>query len=239
MEQAALDFCDLIGPLTPPELSELWLSHTFKHQRGSAADRFSALMDWDRLWALIEAGVIPPETCRVTYARRTVAPMFYTDEGRFNPARLAELCDQGVSIIVVKLDGCVPAIAAACRGAAAFGMHVVHAGVIATTGGGGAFAAHYDVVHLIVLQVEGSKRWRVYGPRVRKPTMAAATVNPPQTAPILDVVLYAGDSLFLPAGYWHSCDNGSERSLHITLGGGVRAGGVPGSGAGKEVARER
>jgi hypothetical protein len=239
MTQTAIGFRDLIAPLTPADLAALWLSHAFKHQRGLGEDRFCALLDWNGLWALIERGVIPAANCRVTYARKTVAPTFYADNGAFNPGRLAGLLDQGVSLIVVKLDAHVPAIAAVCREAAAFGMRIVHSGVIATTGGSGAFEAHYDVVHLIILQVEGAKRWRIYGPRVSKPNAATAAMDPPQTPPILDTVLRPGDRLFLPAGYWHSCDNGSERSLHITLGGGVRVDGAARLDADERVTPER
>jgi hypothetical protein len=211
-------FRELIAPLTPADLSALWRSGAIEHQRASGDDRFAALLDWNGLWGLVAGAVIPPEHCRVTYARKTVAPLFYADAGRLNPDRFAGLLDQGVSMVLVKLDAHVTTIAAICRHAAAFGARIVHAGAIVTTGREGAFEAHYDVFHLIVLQVEGSKRWRIYGPRVGKPVAALAAKDPPQTPPILDTVLLPGDSLFLPAGYWHTCDNGPGRSLHIVLG---------------------
>jgi hypothetical protein len=215
---AATGFCDLIAPLTPADLSALWLGHTFEHCRSSGDGHFASLLDWDGLWALIERGALPPEDCRVTYARKTVAPKFYLDEGRFNPMRLAGLLDQGVSMVVVKLNAHVPTIAAACRDAASLGLRIVHAGAIVTTGREGAFEPHYDLFHLIVLQVEGSKRWRIYGPRVQEPVAELAANDPPQTPPVFETVLAPGDRLFLPAGYWHSCDNGPGRSLHIVLG---------------------
>ncbi|HXQ17422.1 MAG TPA: cupin domain-containing protein [Caulobacteraceae bacterium] len=231
MTQDAIAFSDLIAPLAPADVSALWRSQTFKHQRGSGEHRFGALLNWDSLWALIDGAVIAPESCRVTYARRTVDSTFYLDEGRFNPDRLAGLFEQGVSMIIVKLNEHVPSIAAACRDAANFGLRIVHAGAIATTGDQGAFGSHYDLFHLIVLQVEGSKRWRVYGPRAHKPTAAMATVDPPQSPPILDTVLQEGDILFLPSGYWHSCDNGPGRSLHVTLGCVAKPTRTPGEGA--------
>jgi hypothetical protein len=218
VEPRVVGFRDLIAPLIPADLAALWRGHTFRRQRGSGDSRFAALLDWDRLWGLIDAGVLPPESCRVTYARKTVTPAFYLDEGRFNPARLAGLLSQGVSLVVVKLDAHVPAIAAACRDAADLGMRIVHAGAIATTGGDGAFDPHFDLFHLIILQVEGAKRWRIYGPRALKLDPELAAKDPPQTPPLFETVLEAGDTLFLPAGYWHSCDNGPSRSLHIVLG---------------------
>jgi ribosomal protein L16 Arg81 hydroxylase len=104
-----------------------------------------------------------------------------------------------------------------CRGARIYGIPALYAGAIVTTGAGGALHAHYDQQDLIILQVEGSKRWRIFGPRVLKPIKEPASSVPPETPPILDTVLEPGDLLFLPAGYWHVCDNGPQRSLHLGL----------------------
>jgi Cupin superfamily protein len=217
MSSAPPAFHDLIAPLTPADISALWCNRELKLQRGKCENRFRALFDWNTLWRLIEDAVIPPEECRVTYGRRIVAPLFYTEAGKFNPDRLARLFDQGSSMIVFRLEAYVPAISAACRDAAAHGIHIAHAGAIVTTGGTGALDAHYDLQDLIILQVEGSKRWQIFGPRVLKPIKEPASKQPPQAPPVLDAALEAGDILFLPAGYWHLCDNGPARSLHLGL----------------------
>jgi ribosomal protein L16 Arg81 hydroxylase len=86
-----------------------------------------------------------------------------------------------------------------------------------TTGTGGAFAPHYDPQDLVILQLEGSKRWLIHGPPVAFPVGGMPAQTPPGNAPLFDETLRPGDLLFMPAGYWHHCENGPGRSLHIGI----------------------
>ncbi|HWD49591.1 MAG TPA: cupin domain-containing protein, partial [Rhizomicrobium sp.] len=90
-------------------------------------------------------------------------------------------------------------------------------GVIVTTGEGGAFTLHYDPEDLIILQVEGKKRWKIFGPPVVNPLQGAAQNPPPEDALLFDELLEEGDFLFVPAGNWHRCENQSARSLHLGI----------------------
>lgn len=209
-------FSDLIAPLTPADIATLWRDRALKFQRRARENCAAALLDWNKLWSLIENGVIPLADCRITYARRGVPPSFYADDGKFNPQKLARLFEQGCSMIVVDLHQSVPAFSAILQEAGLQGIRLVEVGAIVTTGSIGALKTHYDLRDLIILQVEGSKRWRIYGPRVAKLTKPKLN-DPPQTPPILDTLLQPGDMLFMPGGFWHVCDNGPDRSLHLGL----------------------
>jgi bifunctional lysine-specific demethylase and histidyl-hydroxylase NO66 len=98
----------------------------------------------------------------------------------------------------------------------------------ATPAGSRGFATHYDTHDVFVLQVAGRKRWRIHEPVLPDPLerqaageraveVTAVTDSPA----VLDVVLAAGDSLYLPRGWLHSAVALGEPSLHLTLG--VRA----------------
>src|SRR5262249_28356880 len=63
----------------------------------------------------------------------------------------------------------------------------------------------------------GCKRWQLCGPAVINPVRGMSPPRAPQNAPFFDEVLRAGDFLFMPAGYWGRCENGSERSLHLSI----------------------
>jgi hypothetical protein len=210
-------FADLIAPLAPSEIAALHADRSFKLQRRTGENRFEGFFDWNALWQLIENEKIPPADCRVTFGRRIVAPAFYVDADKINPGKLAKLLEQGVSLIVLRFERHLPAVSAVCRDAVAHGLPVGFAGAIVTTGAGGAFDVHYDRHDLTILQIEGSKRWRVFVPRVLRPVKEFGKAKPPNTAPALDTDLQAGDMLFLPGGYWHVCDNGPNRSLHFVL----------------------
>lgn len=97
-----------------------------------------------------------------------------------------------------------------------------------TPPGNQGFATHYDTHDVFVLQVEGTKRWRVHPPVLPDPLErqewggradeVAASAEGPAA---LDVILEPGDALYLPRGWLHSAEAQGERSLHLTVG--VRA----------------
>ena len=97
-----------------------------------------------------------------------------------------------------------------------------------TPAGNRGFATHYDTHDVFVLQVDGTKRWRIHPPVLpeplerqawggRKDEVSATASGDPD----LDVVLAPGDALYRPRGWLHSAEAQGRRSLHLTIG--VRA----------------
>ncbi len=90
------------------------------------------------------------------------------------------------------------------------------------------FSTHYDTHDVFVLQIDGTKRWRIHPPVLPDPLErqawggrsreVAATAG---GEPALDVLLEPGDALYLPRGWLHSAQAQGTRSLHLTFG--VRA----------------
>ena len=94
-----------------------------------------------------------------------------------------------------------------------------------TPPGSQGFSTHYDTHDVFVLQVDGTKRWRIHPPVLIDPlerqAWGAHAEEVGATAagePALDVVLAPGDALYLPRGWLHSAQAQGERSLHITVG---------------------
>uniref|UniRef100_A0A4Y0BHI3 Bifunctional lysine-specific demethylase and histidyl-hydroxylase n=1 Tax=Anopheles funestus TaxID=62324 RepID=A0A4Y0BHI3_ANOFN len=92
-----------------------------------------------------------------------------------------------------------------------------------TPPGSQGFAPHYDDIEAFVLQIEGRKRWRLYGPRQPQEVLArVSSDNLSQDElsgpPIVDVVLEAGDLLYFPRGCIHQAATvPGAHSLHITV----------------------
>ncbi len=83
------------------------------------------------------------------------------------------------------------------------------------------FAVHHDTHDVFVLQVAGRKRWRVYPPVLERPLPAQkwnAAMREGLEAPVVDVELAAGDTLYLPRGWPHEAETSAEHSLHVTVG---------------------
>lgn len=83
---------------------------------------------------------------------------------------------------------------------------------------------HFDYHDVFVIQLEGTKRWRVWAPteRSREPIGGKhATPRPTLDElgdPMLDLVLEAGDVLYLPRGHPHVAETTDRSSAHLTVG---------------------
>lgn len=86
------------------------------------------------------------------------------------------------------------------------------------------FGTHRDDHDVIVLQLEGAKRWRIYEPgRLTRDGSWRGDGRwlgaEPTETPTADVVLHPGDILYLPRQWWHTvlADQGVP-SMHLTCG---------------------
>eukprot|EP00854_Cymbomonas_tetramitiformis_P033925 gene33925-43836_t len=91
-----------------------------------------------------------------------------------------------------------------------------------TPKGSQGFSPHYDDIDAFVLQLEGSKRWRLYKPREPGEHLVRFSsgdfTQEEVGEPIVDVVLHPGDIMYMPRGCIHqavSCPD--QHSLHITI----------------------
>jgi bifunctional lysine-specific demethylase and histidyl-hydroxylase NO66 len=103
--------------------------------------------------------------------------------------------------------------------------HPVQVNAYITPASNQGFAAHYDVHDVFVLQVAGTKRWRVHAPVVNDPLRdqqwsdrAAEVAARAAEAPLIDEELRPGDALYLPRGYLHSAVARAEVAAHLTVG---------------------
>jgi len=208
---------DLIAPLDLGGFRDLLRRRVLHFHRGTERNRFAGLIDWAALREAIAGGAFPPEKLRVTNDGRTVDPRLYLRLGKADITSLEKVLESGASLIAEPLESYVPALAALCGDIAKHIPEKIYAGAIATTGAGGAFRLHYDPEDLIILQVEGRKRWKIYGPPVAAPVRGMAKPEPEVAEPYFDETLEPGDLLFVPAGNWHRCENGPGRSLHLGI----------------------
>lgn len=82
------------------------------------------------------------------------------------------------------------------------------------------FAFHYDTHDVFVLQTEGTKHWRVFDSSMTLPfpSEAQQEFKSPDSEPLLELDLAAGDLLYIPRGFPHEATSGESTSLHLTVG---------------------
>jgi len=99
------------------------------------------------------------------------------------------------------------------------------ANVYLTPRQGQGFAAHYDTHDVFILQVEGSKIWRIYDdPPLALPLQDQAFKKtrqrpmPPHGPLLEEREVSVGDLIYIPRGFVHEARTSEATSMHVTLG---------------------
>jgi hypothetical protein len=134
--------------------------------------------------------------------------------------RVLEAWEAGATIVLQALHVSWHPLAVFCRLLeAALGLPA-QANAYYTPRGSQGFAVHHDTHDVLVLQVAGEKRWLVHEPVLELPLKhqrwTPALGDP--GAPVDDLVLRAGDTLYLPRGWPHQAETSAADSLHLTIG---------------------
>ena len=130
---------------------------------------------------------------------------------------------EGATLVLQSLHRLHPPVVRFCRQLAAELGHPTQCNAYVTPGGEAqGFAFHHDTHDVFVLQVSGRKAWRVHTPVLELPLPSQPRAGDDLVAddaePLLDVVLDAGDCLYLPRGYVHAARTTDEPSVHLTVG---------------------
>ena len=215
---------ELVAPLSEAEFLSLLRERKLTLLRGAKADRYTGLLNWNLLRGMLERGEYPSNLIHLRLSRDSMTVPLDRWLSK-NPTGAGSTVDiakveaylaEGFNLCITCIDERAPHLTALCNDIRARTFEQIKIGVIVTTGKFGAFKLHYDPEDLIILQVEGSKRWKIYGPAVSNPVIDMAKQEPPpEQEPVFDEVLKPGDFLFVPGGNWHRCENGPGRSLHL------------------------
>jgi Cupin superfamily protein len=212
---------DLVSPLGEDEFFALLRKREFAFRRGGKGDCYAPLLGWKSLRQMIAAMDYPtkrPNDIKVTRESVTIPPERWTTEGKVDPAKLDALLAKGFSVVVLRvLAEHVPALAVVCDEITRRTHDQCFVAVVVTScSAGGALKLHFDTEDLVILQVEGTKRWQVFGSAVPNPVSGAPKKSLPDPEQLIfDEVLEPGDLLFMPAGYWHHCECGPSTSVHL------------------------
>ena len=135
------------------------------------------------------------------------------------PRVLAEW-EAGATIVLQALHVNWHPLAVFCRLLEEALGHAVQANAYYTPRGSQGFAVHHDTHDVLVLQVAGEKRWLLYEPLLELPLkhQRYSSALGEHGEPTDDLVLRAGDTLYLPRGWLHEAETSATHSLHLTIG---------------------
>ncbi|RKN09621.1 cupin domain-containing protein [Streptomyces radicis] len=195
----------------------------------AAIEAPDALITWDALNDILATHRMDPPRLRLSKNGEMLPQYRYsvpvvtrrrTVWQRTRPAELHTRLAEGASLVVDAIDELhlpVGHAAAELEQWLRAGVQVnLYASWTPTEG----FGVHWDDHDVLVIQVDGSKRWKIYGPtRVAPMHKDTSEPDPPPKEPVAELVLNPGDLLYLPRGWWHSVSaSEGERSMHLTFG---------------------
>ena len=139
-----------------------------------------------------------------------------------------ELYKSGASVVFQAMHLYDYAIALFCQSIQEDVGGSVQANAYLSPPGKNALPPHYDTHDVFIIQVFGSKRWRVWKSSrslplksVKEPVRGVTKHGWPSIegrAPMVDTKLCEGQTLYIPRGFTHVASASDRPSLHITIG---------------------
>lgn len=197
------------------------------------ADAFADLFSLAAVDELLTHRGLRAPFLRMAQQGRTLPDSAFTSPGgvgagiadQVDPDKVRRLYAEGATVVLQALHRTWPPVEEFAQQLAADLGHPAQVNSYLTPPGNQGFDAHYDVHDVFVLQVHGTKHWRVHPPVLvhphrdepwndSSPRVRAAAQEPP----LLEVELRPGDVLYLPRGFVHAARACGVASLHLTVG---------------------
>lgn len=86
-----------------------------------------------------------------------------------------------------------------------------------TPAGKDGYAPHHDPVDVYVIQIEGTKDWRIWEPPAGRRADKASYRPEDLATPAIETTLHPGDVLYLPYGTPHAAAANAQVSLHLSV----------------------
>jgi lysine-specific demethylase/histidyl-hydroxylase NO66 len=212
----------LLDPVTPDSfLAEVWAKDHLRISRGNT-DYFSALLTPEAIEQFIcfgrpEAGVVR----LVRGADKKGLEAYQLPGGGIDMVALRSDFLSGYTIVLNGLERYIPMIARLAHAIEIDLNFEVQVNAYVTPPGSQGFLAHYDDHDVLVTQVSGRKKWYVYENlpdvpprelRLRENFVADGLTG------ATEMVLEAGDVLYVPRGRVHAAETLDDASVHLTFG---------------------
>ncbi|MGW1889931.1 cupin domain-containing protein [Streptomyces sp. NPDC002004] len=195
-------------------------------RKGALAGRLDGLPSVRTLDDILALETTPPSYLRVTKGGKGVPSGAYTRTvargsalaEAVNAEKVYELFRSGGTVTWNSLNHVLPSarrLMEPFTDALACEAEVV---LFVTPARNDGFAPHRDSIDVYVVQVDGTKTWRVWATPEHRPGDEGSYTPEELGDPVIEVTLEPGDVLYVPHGTPHAAAAKSELSLHLSVG---------------------
>ncbi len=141
-----------------------------------------------------------------------------TAEGRLDLHDVYEAYDSGYTVILNRIESRSAVLGALCRRLEEDLNHRVGANLYLTPAGTQGANPHIDSHDVLLVQIHGSKTWRVSAESIKRNRAGADPGQRIELGEHDEWTLVEGDALYIPHGFVHAGVTHDTSSLHITFG---------------------
>lgn len=187
------------------------------HLRIDRPEAAQWLLPWATIETLVSSSLAPVDTFRVVVNANELPGELYTDaRGRLRAEAVQGFAAQGATLVLNDIGALVPAIGELTTAMERELRCRIGVNCYVTFGELSAFRPHHDNHDVLVLQIQGVKRWRRYGQPVKFPIDKHQVAGQPEST--WEGIMAPGDLLYLPRGEVHSAIPEDRPSVHLTFG---------------------
>jgi len=194
---------------------------------GSAIRHFSELFNINSLAELLNTRRLSFPRCRLIKQGTLIPPASYTvrKTGSLGEAintldvtKVSQMIDEGTTLAIDFCEDLWLEINDVCGDFSTLFSEKTGATLFFSSGKEVGFTAHWDNSDVIVYQLSGKKRWKIFSKSLDMPIDENKNSMPPHSdIPFLDLTLDANNVLYIPRGYWHAPEPCGEHSLHVSF----------------------
>jgi len=214
-------FDDLIYPLDFSKFEkEYWEQKPLFIERGDK-DYYQSLISLEDVDTLLDLARPTGASLRVVKNQEPLpANKYENPDGSLNLNQIYVAYADGYTIVVNEVERFWKPIREFCQHLQLFFNCKVVANMYLTPKGQKALLPHYDTHDVYAIQIHGKKHWKLYDPEYATPILNSfqPIFQREHLRNCQDVVVNAGDVLYVPRGVPHEAISMEESSLHLTIG---------------------
>ena len=221
----ALNLEALISPKTATEFFDTFWEKSFLLLTRNQPQFFSELVCQDEIQKVLDSASYGAHEIRLAHAERAIYAHEYLNSNTVDIPRVSELFWRGSTVIVSGAHRRHAKLAALCKALSLeFGARV-QTNIYITPPNAQGLPPHYDTHCVLILQIHGRKKWRIYDSPITLP-LQSQLISDQQidqyrsgsALPSHEFELGAGDTAYIPRGVVHAALTTDSVSTHVTVG---------------------
>lgn len=236
MTAQRMSFRDLLAPVEAEDFLDRVFDNEPLHFPG-AENRFDWLFSWQEANRLLDMQTVwSGSSLKVVLHGRTLGldeyctPRINRDGATLpqpDPQRIQAFIREGATVVLDFVEMLTPEIASVAAALQCWIGGETTCNVYCSWGGHQGFGPHFDTQDVFVLQIDGTKSWRVYEGKFdqaadadgyRSNDFSDDYHEKARGAVLREIRMTPGDVLYVPRGQYHDALAASDATLHLTFG---------------------